>query len=83
MEPRKPSLTDIFNNPGCQVVVFKAPEGMEDNCDAVEALLFPETREIKVAWMPSEVDLARLAHGGTIWLTVTGGLPPHRLEVTE
>ncbi|MGE3835888.1 MAG: hypothetical protein AB7H43_14055 [Acidimicrobiia bacterium] len=36
---------------------------------------------VRVAWKPSEIDLAHLARGGTIWLSTWGGLPPHMLEV--
>lgn len=36
---------------------------------------------VRVAWKPDEIDLAHLAHGGTIWLSTWGGLPPHMLEV--
>jgi hypothetical protein len=28
-----------------------------------------------------EIELAALAHGGTIWLSTWGGLPAHQLEV--
>lgn len=36
---------------------------------------------VRVAWKPDEVDMANLIHGGTIWLSTWGGLPPHMLEV--
>lgn len=36
---------------------------------------------VRVAWKPNEVDMANLIHGGTIWLSTWGGLPPHMLEV--
>jgi len=64
--------------------VFGAPEGMEDSVEAAEVLVdrTPGDAQIHVAWQPDEIDLVRLAHGGTVWLTVLGGmLPPHRLEV--
>jgi hypothetical protein len=36
---------------------------------------------VRVAWRPSEADVAHLAGGGVIWLSTWGGLPPHMLEV--
>ena len=74
---------DIAQWPGAARQVFNAPEGMEDSVEACEAVIDDTTGEIQVhvAWQPDEVDLARLAHGGTVWLTCIGGLPPHLLEV--
>ncbi len=67
--------------PGCIRRIFRAPSGMEDKVELAEALESAEAAEIHVAWQPDEIDLVRLAHGGTVWLTTLGGLPPHRLEV--
>jgi len=36
---------------------------------------------IRVAWKPSEIDVAHLARGGTIWLSTWNYLPVHQLEV--
>jgi hypothetical protein len=52
----------------------------------VQAIITPNVARdggtmVHVAWMPDEIDLARLANGGTLWLTCWGGLPPHNLQV--
>jgi hypothetical protein len=63
---------------------FDAPPGMED-CEAAEAVIHDDY-EISVPWEPDEIDVAMLANGGTIWLTMVakaGFLPPHRIEVRE
>lgn len=36
---------------------------------------------VRVPWALSEIELAHLANGGTLWLSTWGGLPPHMLEV--
>ena len=36
---------------------------------------------VRVAWELDEIELAELARGGTLWLSIWGGLPPHMLEV--
>lgn len=38
---------------------------------------------VRVAWELDEIELARLAKGGTLWLSTWGGLPVHMLEVVE
>ncbi len=38
---------------------------------------------VRVAWTLSEIELAHLARGGTLWLSTWGGLPMHMLEVQE
>ena len=65
-------------------VKFGAPEGMAD-CDPCPALVTTDTTGrasvVRVAWELDEIELAQLARGGTLWLSVWGGLPPHMLEV--
>lgn len=67
--------------PGCEVVMMGAPAGMEDEVAPCEVLR--ESDAIHVPWTPNEVDVAALAHGGTIWLTVLGSLPPHTIQVSK
>ena len=84
MNIRPIDVPDIADWPGCQRKVFGAPRGMEAVVEPAEVLidLTPGETELHVAWQPDEIDLVRLAHGGTVWLTVLGTqLPPHRLEV--
>lgn len=70
--------------PSCLRVTLGAPAGMESIVGPAEALLerVPVTGDqLHIPWQPDELDIARLAHGGTVWLTVFGGLPPHRIDV--
>lgn len=67
--------------PGCKFMVFRAPRGMEEEVEPAEALVDHQAVEVHVPWQPDEIDLVRLAHGGTVWLTCIGELPPHLLEV--
>jgi hypothetical protein len=64
---------DSRRQPGIEpaVVIVTQPRGPQDL----------GMRCVRVAWKPSEIDLAHLAQGGTIWLSCWGGLPPHMLEV--
>jgi phage tail protein X len=68
---------------GTCVAVYEAPPGLEDKVDPVEALVveYEEWVEVSVPWEPDEIDVAKLANGGTVWLTVVGALFPHRIEV--
>lgn len=36
---------------------------------------------VHVAYELDEIEVAKLAHGGTLWLSTWGGLPIHRVEV--
>lgn len=38
---------------------------------------------VRVPWKLDEIEVAHLAHGGTLWLSTWGGLPMHMLEVQE
>lgn len=64
-------------------IVMRAPEGMDDCADCSAIVTTNQRREsvVRVAWKPNEIELAHLARGGTIWLSIWGGLPPHMLEV--
>jgi hypothetical protein len=69
---------------GSCVWSFNAPAGMEDDVEPIrETLIFDagDHLEISVPWEPDELDVARLARGGTVWLTTLGALFPHRIEV--
>jgi hypothetical protein len=63
---------------------MKAPPGME-NCDDAIAVMTVDVENdvpvIHVAWKPNEIELMHLAQGGKIWISCTGGLPPHSLCV--
>jgi hypothetical protein len=86
MRARPLTKTDkVSARDGTFTGLFDAPQGMEDYVVPVEALIFDpggdEPLEISVPWEPDEIDVAALAHGGTVWLTAVGGLMPHRIEV--
>lgn len=84
MNVRSIGAADVAEWPGCIRRVFGAPLGMEEDVEPAEVLVdrTPGQHQLHVAWQPDEIDLVRLAHGGTVWLTVLGGqLLPHKLEV--
>jgi hypothetical protein len=59
-------------------------QGDGDSVGDVRALITTDhdgTQAVRVPWKLNEIELAQLARGGTIWLSVWGGLPPHMLEV--
>lgn len=64
--------------------IFTAPDD-PPGCTPCPALVTtdPDTGQqvVRVAWKPDEIEVAALAHGGTIWLSCWGGLPAHMLEV--
>lgn len=80
MEIRGICPEDHLEFPTSVARVFHGPQGME-NIVSAEVLVEYGPLQTHVPWQPDEIDLAKLAHGGTIWLTVMGGLPPHYLEV--
>lgn len=64
---------------------FQPPEGMDSCAPCVALVTKPsdgtDAFVVRVPWRPDEVELAHLAHGGTVWLSTWGSLPPHMLEV--
>lgn len=68
---------------GGKRIQLKAPPDSTDvtDCMGVITGLNTDDKEIHVAWKPNEIELMRMAQGGTIWLTCVGSLPPHRVEV--
>jgi hypothetical protein len=71
-----------------KVATFTAPEEREVGIEPALGIITQPKDEldlgvacVRVAWKPSEIDLAHLARGGTIWLSCWGGLLPHMLEV--
>lgn len=85
----------------CERVTFAADDPDTIPCPAL-ATLVPDphgvvgTYVVRAAWQLDEIELAHLATGGTLWVTVElvvdleppalrwawGGLPPHMLEVS-
>lgn len=80
------TLTPPCDNPIHEHAVMHAPEGLEGEVSSVRTAICTEdasgVRFVHVPYKPDEIELARLAQGGTLWLTVMGGLPPHHLTVT-
>jgi hypothetical protein len=71
-----------------RVCTFTAPEEREVGIEPATGIITSPKDPadlgvscVRVAWKPDEVDMANLIHGGTIWLSTWGGLPPHMLEV--
>lgn len=65
------------------VVYFAPPKDSVDvdGCQAVVTRTEEGEQAMRVPWKPDKNDLLKLMSGGTIWLSVWGGLPPHQLEV--
>ncbi len=57
--------------------------GPEEGSDVIPcpALIVPDARMYHVALQLDEIEVARLAQGGTLWLSTWGGLPVHLIEV--
>lgn len=49
-----------------------------DGEDDVEAYAI---KVVRVPWKLTTEELSDLARGGTLWLSITGGLAPHQIEV--
>lgn len=72
-------------------VVIGGPEEGPDvyPCPALVGTVFHTTTDggmqsypvVHVAFQLDEIEVAHLAHGGTLWLTTFVGLPIHRMEV--
>ena len=81
MNPRTVTDADVTDHPGMRRVVMQPPPGM-DNCESAEVLI--GNGLVRMPWRPDEIEVAQLAHGGTIWLTIWGeGMPPVALGVDE
>ncbi len=65
--------------PGQLVVIG----GHEEGPDVIPcpAIITTEANLVHVALRLDEIEVARLAQGGTLWLTTWGGLPIHLVEV--
>jgi len=83
MKLRLTTAADDEAWPGCQHVTLGAPAGREHDVAPAEILAEVVNLDVvrHVPWLPDEADLEALANGATVWLTVMGGLPPHRIEV--
>lgn len=47
------------------------------------ALVCAAANVVHVAYRLDEIEVAKLAQGGTLWLTTYGGLPIHLVEVQD
>lgn len=81
MEPRPVTEKDLSFWNGFRRT-FKCPPGME-NCRDVEVIHCAAPDLIRIPWQPNEIELADLATGGTVWLTIWGGgMSPVDIQVT-
>jgi len=69
--------------------VFKSPPDLEGSCQEIRAYqgqctsgIFDGAMQCITAWRPSEHDMEMMRRGNPIYLTVMGGLPPHRLSTS-
>lgn len=67
--------------------VFNSPPDLEGSCLPIKAHIgqvqggiFDGSMQCIVAWKPTVEELAELNRGGSIYLAVMGGLPPHCLS---
>ena len=74
MRQRPVTLEDLQQHPKAEMRTFVGPD-----CEDAEGLV--EGMHILIPWEPDDIDVAMLQGGGTIWLTIVGKLPPHRIEV--
>jgi hypothetical protein len=56
-------------------------EELKDLVQPCPAVVMPEKQMVAVCWELSEIDLAKLANGGKLWLVTWGGLPVHLLDI--
>lgn len=82
MEPRPITPADIDRFPGHRLVSMRAPTGMEDTVSAVDVLK-GENGITMVPFQPDEIDVVKLAHGGTVWCVFMGTMPPMYVEVSD
>lgn len=70
-----------------RVATFTGPGEIEAGVEPCPGLLTDDSlgnqfgQVVRVPWTLSEIELAHLAQGGTLWLSTWGGLPMHMLEV--
>lgn len=82
MRPRPVTDEDVARLGGDKHVM-RCPPGLPD-CEPAEVVLTPAGDGgalIHFPWQPDEIDVAALAQGGTVWLTLWGGMPPVELQV--
>lgn len=70
-------------------MTFRSPEDLEGSCleikgyvGEVQGGIFDGSPQMIVAWMPTEEEFDLINEGCPIFLSVIGGLPPHRLCVS-
>lgn len=88
MNPRAITDADLgyWSELDPRVVTFAADDPDTQPCPAVVTAV-PDPHGVlgravvRVPWELSEIELAQLAQGGTLWLSTWGGLPAHMLEV--
>ena len=62
---------------------YTAPGEIEEGIEPCPAINLGATNEIAVPWVLDEIELVRLAKGGTLWLITRGSLPVHGFHVSE
>jgi hypothetical protein len=69
-----------------RVVSFTAPAEVEAGIEPAPGIITDGDEfghVCRVAITLDEIELVRLAKGGTLWLSTWGGLPPFMIEVQE
>ena len=67
---------------------FGSPKELQGSCWEIEGFcrevvggIWDGTPQVIVAWKPSMEEIRKMLQGNPIFLSVMGGLPPHRLAV--
>lgn len=89
MKPRPITEADLgyWSELDPQPRTFTGPGEIEAGVEPCQALVTEDQlgnqfgQVVRVPWMLDEIELAKLAKGGTLWLSTWGGLPMHMLEV--
>jgi len=73
--------SELDGGRGNKAYVIGGPEEGDDVIPC-PALVTDDQQFFHVAYQLDEIELAALAHGGTLWLTTLGHLPVHQVAVT-
>lgn len=91
MNPRRLTNDDLayWHDVNPKPCTFTGPGEIEAGVEPCQGVITRDKlgnqfgQVVRVPWVLDEIELARLAQGGTLWLSVWGGLPMHMLEVSE
>jgi hypothetical protein len=91
MQPRPTNDMDLeyWSELNPQPMTFTGPGEQEQGVKPCGAIVTDDQmgnefgKVARVPWTLDDDEIARLAGGGTLWLSCWGGLPMHMLEVSD